>query len=79
MCVLSFVSLAQSTSQVQIWYVRAATNIGKFTFKYSASVMWEAVPLAFKRTNTFNKFKKLYKAHLISCQSADICLFNGQM
>ena len=35
--------------------------------------MWEAVPLALKKANTINKFKKLYKAHLISCQSANIC------
>ena len=49
--------------------------IGKFTFKYSASVMWETVPLALKKAKTFNKFKKLYKAHLISCQSNNICSF----
>ena len=49
------------------------TNIGKFTFKYSASVMWETVPMALKKTKTFNRFKKLYKAHLMSCQSNNIC------
>ena len=49
------------------------TNIGKFTFKYSASVIWETVPMALKKTKTFNRFKKLYKAHLISCQSNNIC------
>ena len=44
--------------------------------------MWEAVPLALKKANTLNEFKKLYKAHLIACQSGNIIiyvLFNGQM
>ena len=31
------------------------TNIGKFTFKYSASVIWETVPMALKKTKTFNR------------------------
>ena len=35
--------------------VQVRTNIDKFTFKYSASVMWETVPLALKKAKTFNK------------------------
>ena len=63
----------RSSTKLNFYRPQVRTNIGKFTFKYSASVMWEAVPLALKKANTFNKFKKLYKAHLISCQSANIC------
>ena len=65
----------RSSTKLNFYRPQVRTNIGKFTFKYSASVMWETVPLALKKANTFNKFKKLYKAHLISCQSANICSF----
>ena len=54
---------------------KVSTNISKFNFKYSASVMWESdetVPLSLKQAKTFNKFKKLNKAHLISCHSNNI-------
>ena len=37
--------------------------------------MWETdetVPLSLKQAKKFNKFKKLYKAHLISCHSNNI-------
>ena len=63
----------RNSTKLNFYRPQVRTNIGKFTLKYSASVMWEAVPLALKKANTFNKFKKLYKAHLISCQSANIC------
>ena len=63
----------RNSTKLNFYRPQVRTNIGKFTFKYSASVMWEAVPLALKKANTINKFKKLYKAHLISCQSANIC------
>lgn len=63
----------RNSTKLNFYRPQVRTNIGKFTFKYSASVMWEAVPLALKKANTFSKFKKLYKAHLISCQSANIC------
>ena len=71
----------RNSAKLNFYRPQVRTNIGKFTFnyKYSASVMWEAVPLALKKANTFNKFKKLYKAHLISCQSANYVLYNGQM
>ena len=56
------------------------TKIGKFTFKYSASVIWETVPMALKKTKTFNRFKKLYKAHLQSLVNQIIyVLFNDQI
>ena len=29
------------------------TNIGKFTFKHSASVIWETVPMALKKNKNF--------------------------
>ena len=56
----------RNSAKLNFYPPQVRTNIGKFTFKYSASVMWEAIPLALKKANTFNKFKKLYKAHLIS-------------
>ena len=63
----------RNSAKLNFYRPQVRTNIGKFTFKYSASVMWEAVPLALKKAKTFNKFKKLYKAHLISSQSNNIC------
>ena len=65
----------RSSTELNFYRPQVRSNVGKFTFKYSASVMWEIVPLALKKANTFNKFKKLYKAHLISCQSANISSF----
>ena len=63
----------RNSAKLNFYRPKVRTNIGKFTFKYSASVMWEAVPLALKEVKTFYNFKKLYKAHLISCQSNNIC------
>ena len=63
----------RNSAKLNFYRRKVRTNIGKFTFKYSASVMWEAVPLALKEVKTFYNFKKLYKAHLISCQSNNIC------
>ena len=65
----------RSSTKLNFYRPQVRTNIGKFTFKYSASVKWETVPLALKKANAFNKFKKLYIAHLISCQLANICSF----
>ena len=63
----------RNSAKLNFYRPQVRTNTGKFTFKYSASVMWETVPLALKKAKTFNKFKVLYKAHLISCQSNNIC------
>ena len=63
----------RNSAKLNFYRPQVRTNIGKFTFKYSASVMWEAVPLAIKKANTLKEFKKLYKAHLIACQPGDIC------
>ena len=41
--------------------------MSKFTVQYSASVFWETVPLTLKQLESPNRFKKLSKAHLISC------------
>ena len=63
----------RNSAKLNFYRPQVRTNIGKFTFKYSASVMWEAVPLAIKKANTLKEFKKLFKAHLIACQPGDIC------
>ena len=66
----------RNSAKLNFYRPQVRTNIGKFTFKYSASVMWEAVPLAIKKANTLKEFKKLYKAHLIACQPGDILYSN---
>ena len=63
----------RNSAKLNFYRPQVRTNIGRFTFKDSASVMWEAVPLALKKANTLNKFKKLCKAHLITRQSGNIC------
>jgi len=63
----------RNSAKLNFYRPQVRANIGKFTFKYSASVMWEAVPLALKKSNTLNEIKKLYKVHLIACQSGNIC------
>ena len=45
------------------------TQFGKFTFKYSTSILWESIPLCFKQLTTTNSFKRQYKVNLISCQT----------
>ena len=45
------------------------TQFGKFTFKYSASILWESIPLCFKQLTTTNSFKRQYKVNLISRQT----------
>ena len=42
------------------------TNYGKFTFKYSASVLWESIPTCLKKISTTNGFKKQYKINLMT-------------
>ena len=39
----------RNSTKLNFYRPQVRTNIGKFTFKYSASVMWEAVPLALKK------------------------------
>ena len=63
----------RNSAKLNFYRPQVRTNIGKFTFKYSATVMWETVPLAIKKANTLKEFKKLYKVHLIACQPGDIC------
>ena len=40
------------------------TKYGKFTFKYSASVLWEGIPTFLKKIST-NGFKRQYKINLM--------------
>ncbi len=44
------------------------TNYEKFTFKYSASVLWESIPTCLKKISTTNGFKKQYKINLMTNQ-----------
>ena len=39
----------RNSAKLNFYRPRVRTNIGKFTFKYSASVIWETVPLALKK------------------------------
>ena len=41
------------------------TNYGKFTFKYSASVLWEGIPTCLKKISTTNGSKRQYKINLM--------------
>ena len=43
------------------------TNFGKFSFRYSATVIWETVPYQIKQASHLN-FPKLYKAYLLQHQ-----------
>ena len=56
----------RNSAKLNFYPPQVRTNIGKFSFKNSASVMWEAVPSALKTANTFNKFKRLQVADLLS-------------
>ena len=44
------------------------TKSGKFIFKYSATVIWEDIPLHIKSRKGITRFKKQYALHLISQQ-----------
>ena len=44
------------------------TNFGKFTFKYSASVLWESITVSLKKLPTTSNFKRQYKVDLLSNQ-----------
>ena len=44
------------------------TNFGKFTFKYSAPVLWENITVSLKKLPTTSNFKRQYKVDLLSNQ-----------
>jgi len=45
------------------------TNYGKFTFTFSASKIWEELPLSIKNACSYQSFKKQVKHHLIQLQN----------
>ena len=51
----------RNSSKLNFYRPQVRTNIGKFTFKYSASVMWETVSLALKKAKAFNKFENFIR------------------
>ena len=56
-------------ARYNIYRPKSRTNFGEFTFKYSASILWESIPLCLKQLTTTNSFKRQYKVNLISCQT----------
>ena len=42
------------------------TNFGKFTFKFSATVLWENITVSVKKLPTTSNFKRQYKVDLLS-------------
>ena len=59
----------RNSTKLNSYLPKLRTNIGKFTFKYSATVTWETVSLTLKHLQSSSQFKKLYRAHLVSSQS----------
>jgi hypothetical protein len=45
------------------------TNYGKFTFTFSASKIWEKLPLTIKNAHSYQSFKKQVKNYFIQLQN----------
>ena len=52
-------------SQNNLYRPKIRTNFGKHTFRYSASIIWETIPLNIKQSNSISSFKKIYKNYLL--------------
>ncbi len=47
------------------------TNYGIHTFKYTASKLWEQIPLNIKKLESIHQFKKQYKLFLLTEQFSE--------
>ena len=72
----------RNAARCNFYRPQTRTNYGKFTFKYSASVLWEGIPTCLKKISTTNGFKRQYKINLLinylsSVISGKYCNFIG--
>ena len=44
---------------------------GKISFQYSGIKLWNNLPVSIRSSDTFSKFKKACKSHLIQCMQTD--------
>ena len=51
-------------SKLNYFRLRGSTNLGNMSFKFSASKIWETVPLGLKCL-PYHKFKKKWKSYLL--------------
>ena len=59
----------RNAANLNFYRPKIRTNFGKFTFKYSATKLWEDIPLHLKQIASANIFDKSFKNHLIVMQN----------
>ena len=69
----------RNSAKLNFYRPQVRTNIGKFTFQYSASVMWEAVHLALKKANTLTSLRNFIRPTWSLVNQVIYVLFSGQM